>query len=276
MHLIGHTMGTPDRSVIEAAELFSEMGLDGMELMCRTDESFHTGIPEAEARRIAGRLRELGVPAVAITPYAWEINSPDPGVAEEAMAELVRAMNLAGWMRAGYVRAYSGKEDPGDSEGAFRRAVAALRRAAEVAQDRGVTLLVENHPGTVTRTGAATRRLIDCVGKPTVRALYDPANVLYDTDEDWETTLAVQLDVIGYVHVKDYDDRSGVRRACNVGEGVVPWREILQRLQSAGWDGCLSFEYEKRWYPDQLTDASDGMRRSVEFVRSTLEATSGH
>jgi sugar phosphate isomerase/epimerase len=270
MKFIGHTMGTPGRTVTESVAVFAALGLDGVELICQEGSAFNSTVPESEARRLAEFAADAGAPVTTITPYAWDINSADPAVAEAQIGELQRAIDLAEIMGATYVRAYGGREFTDDPEAAVRRTAQALTAAGAYAARRGIVILVENHPGTMVRTGRATRQLVDAVGLDTVRALYDPANVLYDTDEDWETTLDVQTPVIGYVHVKDYDDRSGKRHACNVGDGVVPWKRILQRLVEAGYDGCLSFEYEKKWYPDDLEDAEVGMKASVEFVKNTL------
>lgn len=270
MRFIGHTMGTPDNTVTESIGIFARMGLDGSELVCRDGSSFHSGIPAETASELAGIGRQAGCPVVTLTPYAWNINSADVDLAGAEMQELCRAVDLAVLMGAEFVRAYGGKELPDDMPGGLSRTVAALKRIGSYAGERGIAVLVENHPGTMTRTGTATREVIEAVGLDSVRALYDPANVLYDTREDWRTTYDVQRGCIGYVHVKDYDDRSGRRRACNVGDGVVPWDEILACLAEDGYSGDFSFEYEKKWYPDDLTDASIGMRASFEFVKEIL------
>ena len=208
---------------------------------------------------------------VTLTPYAWDINSADVDVAAAQIEELKRAVDLAVRMGGRFVRAYGGRAgEPPEYEALFQRSAKALKEAGAYADAKGITILVENHPGTATRTGKATAQLVEQVGLAAVRALYDPGNVLHDTDEDWEITLEVQKDLIAYVHVKDFLIRDGERHACNVGEGIVPWREILPRLVEMGYDGPLCFEYEKKWHPEDLTDAEDGMARSLEFVKGVL------
>ena len=266
MQLVGHTMATPGRTAKEAVALFAELGFAGAELVCREGMALPPDTPLAQAREVADFARACGCPVLTVTPYAWEINSADPGVAETHRQLLRRACDLADAMGARFVRAYGGKEAPADS-GAWERTVAALREVAPYAAARGLTILVENHPGTMTRTGTATRRLLDDVAQPNVLALYDPANVLADTDEPWETTFAAQAGVIGYVHVKDFGMADGQRQARCVGDGIVPWAEILPRLRESGFAGHLSFEYEKMWYPAQLPEPEVGLRRCAEFVR---------
>ena len=269
MRFIGHTMGTPDLAPTESATLFARLGFDGMELICRQGTGFAPEVTEAEAGALAANARRLGAPVLTLTPYAWDFNSADAVKAAADAALLCRSVDLAALMGARYVRAYGGRPGPeGEpATAAFERAVQGLATHGRYAAQRQVTLLVENHPGTLTRTGRATRDLVERVGLASVRALYDPANVLHDTDEPWEETLALQTGLIEYVHVKDYFMDGKTRRACCVGDGLVPWQAILERLVAAGYDGPLSFEYEKKWYPADLPDAADGMKRSLEHVK---------
>ena len=53
-----------------------------------------------------------------------------------------------------------------------------------------------------------------------------------------------------------------------VGEGVLPWPEILRAVKERGYDGWLSLEYERRWHPDDIPDASIGMKKSLDYLRS--------
>ena len=270
MIFIGHSMATPGRTVYESIDCFRALGLDGLELICRPGTDFDSAIDNARAVRMADYAGYNGLPVVALTPYAWDINHPDAATADAARRELRRALELADLMRARFVRAYGGREQPADPEGAFARTVDALREAGTEAADRGLVLVVENHPGTLTRTGAATRRLVDAVGLPSVRALYDPANALHDTGEPWQTTLDSQSGIIAYVHAKDYTVRDGRRHACRVGDGILPWRDILRGLVAAGYAGAISFEYEKMWYPADLEDAETGVAAGLRFTREVL------
>jgi sugar phosphate isomerase/epimerase len=262
-------MATPGRTAEEAIALFAGLGFAGAELVCREGMALPPDTPLDTARQLADHARDLGCPIVTVTPYAWEINGADPQVAKTHRQLFRRACDLAAAMGARFVRAYGGKEHVGDeAPQAWTRTIDALQKLAPYAAARDLAILVENHPGTMTRTGTDTRRLLDAVDRPNVLALYDPANVLNDTDEPWETTLSAQLGRIGYVHVKDFAVVDGKRQACCVGDGVVPWSEILPRLVASGSAGYLSFEYEKMWYPEQLPDPEVGLRRCADFVQN--------
>ena len=55
-----------------------------------------------------------------------------------------------------------------------------------------------------------------------------------------------------------------------VGEGVIAWPEILKLVKQHGYDGWLSMEYERRWHPDDIPDASIGMKKGAEYIKSIM------
>lgn len=269
MKFVGHTMATPELTVPKAIELFDTIGLDGIEIVAQDGGAFSIHDSEAKVKEVMEKAKTLPDGVVTLTPYYWDINNIDAEIAEAEITGMKKTIDLAVLMGARFVRAYGGKEEAGGTrEENWKNAVYALKEIGAYASKTNVTVLVENHPGTVTRTGEDTCKLINEVGSDSVKALYDPANVLHDTKEDWEKTFEVQKDIIGYVHVKDFFMEGTERKACVVGKGVVPWDKIMKKL--SGFDGYLSFEYEKRWYPDQLPDADIGVKMCVEYIKSIL------
>jgi len=252
-------------------ELFKDIGLDGIEIVVQEGTVFSLLTEEEKVEEIIDKAKELNLEIVTLTPYFWDINNIEKECAKKNIKGMKDAILLAKRMGASFVRAYGGREKAGGSYMEnWLNTVSALKEIGRYAAEYGITVLVENHPGTMTRTGEDTRRIIDEVGLDNVKALYDPANVMYDTNENWEYTLNVQKDVIGYVHVKDYFIENGKRKACVVGKGIVPWNQIMKILSSS-YDGYLSFEYEKRWHPEQLEDAQTGLKACFEYIRKVLK-----
>jgi len=278
----GHTMATPDLALTDAIALFAELGMAATEVVAMTVAEqgtrhgeavgdariFSFEWDDAEVDDVTRLARDRGVPVTTITPYVKTINDADDARRGAAVELVSKYVEFARRLGASYVRVYGGADGFGTES--WPHLVSSLRTLGAHAADRGVTLVVENHPGTLTVTGASTAKLVQEVASPAVRALYDPANVLYHSDEAWERTLDVQRDMIAYVHVKDYRVEDGKRVACPVGDGCVPWRDIFARLREYGYDGSLSYEYEKKWNREQLPDARTGLARSIAFVRDAL------
>ncbi len=282
MKHVGHTMATPELELPRAFELFSAAGCEAAEVVARTlvEQGTRHGPAAGEARILSPEwsaadladldraARRAGTPILTVTPYVRTINSPDDAERVDAVRRLGEYIALAASLGAAFVRVYGGTDEyPPET---LPLAAGSLGELADAAEPAGVTLLIENHPGTLTGTGEATARLIREVGRPGVRALYDPANVLEHSDEPWPETLAAQGGLIAYVHVKDFRIVAGRRVACPVGDGCVPWDRILPALVEAGYDGPLSYEYERKWHPDELPPADVGLARSIAHVRSVL------
>lgn len=286
MKIAGHMMAVPGMPVFEAMDLFARLDLAGLEavalprqaaaesyrrtgrdpdvMLASEGEPFSIDWPAEMRRRLCDRAATMPVPAV--TPYVREFNHPDDAVRERALEEMRRNVDLAVDVGAGFVRVYGGQDLPDDH--AWRRLVGALQILAEYAASRRVVLLLENHPGTMTVTGEATAAAVRQAGSENLRVLYDPANVLAHSGEDPRHTFDVQRDLVGYVHVKDFHLRSGEKpRACLVGDGDVPWPDILRWLAETNYRGWFSLEYEKKWAPDLLPDAEQGLPVCRDFLR---------
>lgn len=269
MKFVGHTMGTPQQTVAEAIELYSSVNLDAIEIACQEGGAFWIGAPDELVKEVMDASKKLPYGVITLTPYFWQINNADDQIREENIQGLKDAIVLANKMGAKYVRSYGGSNKAGGTdEENWAKTVEALKEVAPLASKNDVTVLIENHPGTMTRTGQATYELINAVASSNVRALYDPANVMHDTDEEWEHTYEVQKDIIAYVHCKDYFMEGDARKACCVGKGIVPWDKIMKKLD--WYDGFVAFEYEKRWYPDQLPDADIGVPQCIDYLKSVL------
>ena len=184
-----------------------------------------------------------------MTPYTTGINALDVGELAErrstSSAVPSRSRRLVG---ADRLRVYAGSWQPDDSDHAGPLGPAASRPCARwrpKPRTPGCALCVENHFGTMTQSAAETARLVREVDHPAVRVLYDQANLTFTHDEPYEEALRIQGDLVGHVHVKDlvFTDPDAPFRASEtarveaseeravrsrvVGDGVVPWADIL-------------------------------------------------
>src|SRR5689334_21446593 len=290
MRIAGHTLGTPEQTVPEALALFAAAGLDAAELIYQ--DGYRSGLPlrnrhaAQQARRVSD---DLGLPIVGMTPYTTAINAPDEGQWRAAVDEFRGAIEIAQIVGADRLRVYAGSWQPDrpDHAAHWDRLVAALRALAPAAANAGVRLCVENHFGTMTQTAADTARLVREVNHPAVRVLYDQANLTFTHDEPYEQALHIQGDLVGHVHVKDlvftdpdapFQASETARVAASeravrsrvVGDGIVPWGDILPALSTLGYDDVLTLEYEYRWHPQDLPEPAVGLTRSAAALRASL------
>ena len=73
--------------------------------------------------------------------------------------------------------------------------------------------------------------------------------------------------LIRHVHIKDHRHLpDGTFQLCPVGEGDIPLREMVKRLEQDGYAGCYSLEWEKKWHPE-LPDPDQEFPSYVKYMR---------
>lgn len=170
------------------------------------------------------------------------------------VAELAR---MAKFLGAPIVRVFSGYfTDLKEYQSDWDRCVRALRESASVAADSGVVLGLQNHHD-VGVSAEAFEELLDDVGHPNLRAMFDPwAPALHGTDlyasarrlasRMVQTTLAdyVRLDRFRYrPELVNYERlEPPAVRAVPLGDGFLDLPAFFQGLKDGGFDGYVAYE----------------------------------
>lgn len=290
--IAGHTMGTPEYTVLEALRLFHDIGLDGAEIVVQDD--YRSGIPvdcpQEQLREIKETAEKLGLEIVALTPYNSRFNDLDESVREREEKAILRCIEAAEYLGAKYIRIYGGNYAAGDTDPDGKKWAAlaeSMRRLGDAAERHHVKLVIENHFNTMTVSAKQSIDLSREINHPAVGILYDQANLTFTGQEDYRTAIPLQTEKVYYMHVKDLkfkenqtgfvssdvshpkeEERNVVTRI--VGEGELDWPGILRMVHQHGYEGWLSLEYERRWHPDDIPDASVGMKRSAEYLRKVI------
>ena len=288
--IAGHTMGTPEYTVLEALQLFHDIGLDGAEIVVQ--DGYKSGIPvncsQEELKEVKAKADALGLRIIALTPYNSRFNDLDPAVQAAEEADIVRCIGYAEYLGASYIRIYGGNYAATDTDpdGKKRKnLVESMRRLGDEAQKRNVKLVIENHFNTMTVSAQQSIELSREINHPAVGILYDQANLTFTGKEDYRTAINLQQEKVYHMHVKDLRFKSGNHDFVSsdvshpkeeernvvtkiVGEGELDWPGILKMVKERGYDGWLSLEYERRWHPDDIPDASIGMKKSADYLRA--------
>lgn len=291
--IAGHTMGTPEYTVTEAIQLFHNIGLDGAEIVVQ--DNYKCGIPtecsEEKLQEVRRKAEEMGIKIIALTPYNSYFNSLDEEVRHKELEGIRKVIGYAKYLGAKYIRIYAGNYAATDTDSDGRKKeklIESMKELGEDAKAAGVTLVMENHFNTMTVSARQSMDVAEAVNHPNVGILYDQANLTFTLQEDYEEAIAIQMDRVKYVHVKDLDfksenhefisdevshpkeeDRNVVTRI--VGQGCIKWPKILQNMHDKGYDGWLSLEYERRWHPDDIPDARVGMKESADYLKKCFE-----
>ena len=272
MKIVGHTMGTPEATLPEAMDLFAELGLHGIEIICADD--YPCGLDlEASQRNLSEirqRAADAGLIFAGLVPYTKDTNHPDALARQRAIADLKRAVNIAVALDCRAIRVFGGHEVPPGEQGiALGWLAESLREVGEYAATAGVQLNIENHMDTMATSAEMTMAIVRAVELPNVGVLYDQANLAFMNSEVYEMAIALQGPRIQHVHVKDFYWDGTQRVAAVLGQGIIPWAQIVGALSDLGYEGFYSLEYERRWFPHQLPPPAVGMKQSLDFLRGT-------
>ena len=269
------TLGSPKWSVEQVIGAALRFGYGGVELrMIRGTVDLYT-LPEFRGERVSAtrkQFEDAGVEIVCVDTsvrLAWLAGSRREEQLEQARTMFGLAQSLA----SPYVRVFGGElEDPVAGQehlAVFREQFATL---AELGEELGVKVLLETHDSF--STGKSVAGLWgDDKTESSAGVLWDVLHS-YRHQESFEETFAAVGPYIELVHIKDSgsfsDDAFDLKL---VGEGVVPIKDAIDLLMRKGYEGYLSFEWEKGWHPE-LEEPEVALPHYAKTMRELLKALS--
>jgi sugar phosphate isomerase/epimerase len=225
----------------------------GLELRLHPDTGVHAGLTAAERRSVRDRVESAGLEISALAGYAGIC---EPGPDEQVVEALLADLRLAADLGAPGVRVFPRGEDP--AVGARR-----LKAVSGTAAELGRRVLVETHDSMP--TCAAVAQLLDAAGCPeTTGAIWDLLHP-WRHGESPAGSLAAIGPHLGYVQVKDAVSAQDTTPV-PMGAGSVPLEEAGALLREAGYDGWVSLEWERTWYP-QVAPVEEILPGAADWVR---------
>lgn len=120
--------------------------------------------------------------------------------------------------------------------------VVALRAGARLCEDAGVTLVLEplnvlvDHKGYYLETSSEGFQILDEVGSPAVKLLYDIYHQQI-TEGNLIATITANVAKIGHLHVADVPGRH------EPGTGEINYRNVFRAIAASGYSGYVGLEY---------------------------------
>ena len=189
--------------------------------------------------------RTLAETNIALTSFLVEprVTLTDPAADAATLAAVRDSLPIARRLKSPALVLASGPTIAGRSRPEQHSAmVSVLKKCAPLAEEAGVTLLVEpvntrvDHPGVFLDLTPEGLDMIEEVASPRVRLLYD----MYHSTcmgEDPEAVLADRMHLVGHVQVADAPGRH------EPGSGAIDWKRYMGVLQAKGYRGAIGMEY---------------------------------
>lgn len=268
MKIAFSTLGCPNFSWADIYSMAKDLGFDGIEIRGLGDEIFAVHaqpFTEAQLPQTKKKLSELRleIPCLSSGCCLKFVEK-----AEENYQEIVQYIELAAKLGTPFVRILADLEPQPNGEVDDAVVIAALQRLVPVAEKKGVTLLVETN-GVYADT-ARLCNLLNHIPSDAVGALWDVHHPYRYAGETPGKTVQNLGAYIKYVHVKDSIVENGKTQYRMMGDGDLPFDEIMLALSSIKYDGYISLEWVKRWAA-QLDDAGVVFPHFVHFMSRYLE-----
>jgi sugar phosphate isomerase/epimerase len=157
-------------------------------------------------------------------------------------------------------------------------------KRAKFAEDHGVKIAIEMHPGFLAYSPETLLKL-RAIGGKALGCNYDPSHMFWQAI-DPIAAIRVLGDAIFHVHAKDtqiyqrnlpmtgvldtkkYTDekhRAWIFRTVGYGHGAEWWSEFISTLRMFGYDYVLSIEHE-----DSLLSPEEGLMKAIKFLDSIV------
>ena len=267
--------------VSEWIELATKLDIDGLEWYA----GFLEMADEANWPRFRRQVEERGkvIPMLCCSP---DFTHPDAAFREKEIAKQKRWIDMAQALGSTYCRVLSGQRRPElTNEAGVQLAADCINACLPYAQERGITLILENHykddfweyPEFVQKMDVFCQ-LVDRVRHPNFGVNYDPSNT-YLAGEDPLELLKRVSDRVVTMHASDRYLIEGTLedlrreeggsagyakrlRHGEIGKGLNDYDAIFTELKRVGFDGWISIE--------DGVEGMDQLERSVTFLRRKM------
>lgn len=158
------------------------------------------------------------------------------------------------------------------------------RKAGKIAQESGVRVAFEMHPGFCVYNTASMLRIRREIGD-VLGANFDPSHLIWQGN-DIVASIRELKDAIFHFHAKDCKvdvinasrkgvldtvpyseelERSWLFRTMGYGHGQEFWKNVISALRMVGYDDVISIEHE-----DSLMSEKEGLEKAVALVRNVI------
>lgn len=264
MKLSISTLGCPNYSLDQAAQLLHSCKVGGIEIRGLDGELEITKMhcfDATELEHTRATLERYGLRPVCLGSSVAMHRDGDNVMA--AMADVKRCSEVG----IPAIRIF-GNNLPRDGEQRSQklRSIADdIARLCRLAAPLGVGIWLETH-GDINTVETLSEIIRACAGLQNFGIIWDIAHTT-SQNGGFCALLDEIYPYVRHIHIKDCKTMpGGSTKLCLPGQGELPIRDIVCELNSRGYDGYYSFEWEKLWHPE-LEEPEVAFMCFVEYMR---------
>ncbi len=243
-------------NIYEFMNIAKEYRMNGIEI--HDIKKYKSSLAETELSDIYRKSVELSVKISCIDMVGDIANS---ALNTQNIAELEECLNLAKKLHVPYIRIRAMEKSCGDC--ADSSVIQFLDSALLMAEKKDIVLLVET-VGIYSDT-AHLRQLLNNYASDYIGALWDLHYPYRVHGENPETTVRNLGAYIRHIHMKDSIVEDGVSSYALLGEGTLPFADIIRALRSINYNDFISIEWDPSW-ESEITDIEIIFPQFVNFM----------
>ncbi len=271
MKLSFSTLGCPNWNLDTIIKNAKAYGFSGVEIRGIRDQLDITQLPEFRIR--ANETRDKFLDAeIELVCFATSIrmSEPDRSKRAEHLEELKRYVDRCDKFNTPFIRIFGGAIGELSWEQAIEAATITLYQMIEIVNGLTTKIIVETHDDWM--AADHFKALMESMNSDKIGILWDVNHPYMFIGEDPAETWQKTGQWIYHTHWKDskiaIDTVMGFE-PCLMGEGDLPHEQIYDVLKQGGYDGYLSFEWEKRWHPE-LPDPEIAFPHYVSYMQKLM------
>lgn len=207
---------------------------------------------EADAKALKTLAEKEGMILTSLASglyWAYPLTATDPAVRQKAQSIVRAQIDCAVALGVDSIlvvpgavgRGFWGGDDNVSYADAYARAMEGIKALAPYAEEKGVTIALENVWNNFLLSPLEMTRFIDEVGSPAVGAYFDIGNVIRTGEA--EHCIKVLGKRISRMHIKDFKRAVGTLDGfCDLLCGDVNFPEVVKAIHAVGYDGAITAE----------------------------------
>jgi sugar phosphate isomerase/epimerase len=259
----------------EAVDSIARLGYAGVELMADVPHAYPPEMSEERIGRLRAQLIRNNLPISnvnAFTLFAKGDTYHPTWIEDDVRQVGERIKHTRNVIRmAAALGAKTISLQPGgplgrlDREEALRRYEAGLRECLPLAEECGVTLMVEPEPGLLIQHSGECVAFLRRMAHPRLKMNCDLGH-FFCVGEDPATVVRECREWIAHIHLEDIKENR-VHQHRIPGEGAMEWEGIFGAIREIGYGGWVTVEL----YPYEST-AEEAGRKALEYLRPFIKS----
>ena len=240
---IGVMTDEVSQDIFKAAEFAKKHGLNSLEIRSVNNHSPYE-LNDEDVAEIKKAAYKNGLEIVAISSPLFKCDFLDEAAKKEHIEGFKKCVKIAKELGATMIRGF----DFWASGVSLEERAIAYEPIAEICEKENITCVIEFDPSVHSSTAALTAELVNKIGHPNIKALFDPGNLPFadTTTPPFPNAYNQLMPNIAHIHIKDTIVVDGKADCVKIGDGMVDYKGMFKQLIKDGYTGNVMLETHYR------------------------------